>query len=541
MNRIKNIILSVFVLVGFSMPSSAQTDIKAMTTALAQTIKEFSNYADSLAYRIALANSKNPDVMLGIAEAYNMNMNYDKTKQYAMKALKLQRDFAPSYILLGRQCEYRYKHFEGNEAYRDTAIMYYQKAIEVNPLYPDSYDYYAALESETHPDSVLQVYLQLKETRPDLPIDATIAGIQYAIAKKDTTDNKINLLKEAISSYEIVSYDQMTTEQLRGFCGLLETTATVDKDNDAKTSYREKLLDVANFGHKQDASDPGFNRYRMNALNKLERYEEALQAADDLFNKSDTAKTHFRYYPFDYEALASADFSLGKYHEGVDNIQKGIDLGMQQIDDMSIPYAVRTGIASSVGDLKKVTGRVVEAFTQRGNYEAAAEIQRYAMEQKDSASIYDLISLSQVYISQMNEQKDSLEKQITLNKILDLFQRIEREFPLDSNVPQVYYLHGVMIWQNVDTGGNPKSGRAVQIFEHLLKLEDTNMLKTTSDETYISQAAQYLAIHYFYNDKYQTAMKYAQIMMNYDATYGTGQQIYDICKKYAKPTAKRRR
>ena len=142
MKFFRHIILSIFALGAFVAPANAQTDVKALTGALAETIREFAVYADTLAYRIAFANRKNPTVLLGIAEAYNMNQDFDKTKKYAMQALEIQPDFAPSYVLLGKHCQYKFEHY-GDSAYRDTALIYFQKAIEVNPLYPESYDYYA--------------------------------------------------------------------------------------------------------------------------------------------------------------------------------------------------------------------------------------------------------------------------------------------------------------------------------------------------------------------------------------------------------------
>ena len=162
MKFFKHIILSVFVLGAFAAPANAQTDVKALTGALAETIREYANYADTLAYRIAFANRKNPTVLLGIAEAYNMNQDFDKTKKYAMQALEIQPDFAPSYVLLGRHCQYKFEHW-GDSAYRDTAIIYFKKAMEVNPLYPDSYDYYASMKASEDPEGVLRQFLQLRD------------------------------------------------------------------------------------------------------------------------------------------------------------------------------------------------------------------------------------------------------------------------------------------------------------------------------------------------------------------------------------------
>ena len=49
MKFFKHIILSVFVLGAFVAPANAQTDVKTLTGALAETIREYAVYADTLA------------------------------------------------------------------------------------------------------------------------------------------------------------------------------------------------------------------------------------------------------------------------------------------------------------------------------------------------------------------------------------------------------------------------------------------------------------------------------------------------------------
>ena len=51
----------------------------------------------------------------------------------------------------------------------------------------------------------------------------------------------------------------------------------------------------------------------------------------------------------------------------------------------------------------------------------------------------------------------------------------------------------------------------------------------------------YLGIHYFFNSDYDKAMKYALHMMDYDLTYGSGDQIFSACAKGKPKTAARMR
>ena len=69
----------------------------------------------------------------------------------------------------------------------------------------------------------------------------------------------------------------------------------------------------------------------------------------------------------------------------------------------------------------------------------------------------------------------------------------------------------------------------------------TGDLLDSNDEQYIAVAANYLGIHYFFNSDYDKAMKYALHMMDYDLTYGSGDQIFSACAKGKPKTAARMR
>ena len=343
MKFFKHIILSIFALGVFVAPANAQTDVKALTGALAETIREYAVYADTLAYRIAFANRKNPTVLLGIAEAYNMNQDFDKTKKYAMQALEVQPDFAPSYVLLGRHCQYKFEHY-GDSAYRDTAIIYFKKAMEVNPLYPDSYDYYAYMKSSEDPEGVLSQFLQLRDQRPDLKIGGTIAALQVAVAKKapdDTLGIKMGLLKKGITTYEEQGNENLSLDELYKYCNALDNAVDWSKETDVKNFYREKIVSVANYAHEQDVTDPRFLSVLLAANYGLQHYQDAIQNANELFQSADTAKTHYRYMPYDYRYQALSMFSL----ESIDSLSTG-EAGLEAAIDV-MDKGLETGLVIS--------------------------------------------------------------------------------------------------------------------------------------------------------------------------------------------------
>lgn len=552
MKFFKHIILSVFLFGAFAAPANAQTDVKALTGALAETIREFANYADTLAYRIAIVNRKNPTVLLGIAEAYNMNQDFDKTKKYAMQALEVQPDFAPSYVLLGRHCQYKFDHY-GDSAYRDTALIYFKKAMEVNPLYPDSYEYYAAMKSSEDPEGVLRQFLLLRDQRPDLKIGGTIAALQVAIAKKapaDTLGTKLALLKKGIYTYEEQGNENLSLDELNAYCNALDYAVDLSKQPDEKDFYREKILSVATFAHEQEVTDPRFLSIMLAANYGLQRYQDAIKNANELFQSADTAKLHYHYMPYDYRYLALSMFSLESIDSlstgnvgleaAIDKLQEGLDVGLDLSQDLGITMGQRDLAAAQYNTMRGDIGKIVSALMAQGKFDQALHIREYQKSKKNpnDVTIDDWLNLTEILLTKYQKAEDSTEKSIAQRELLDLFTKIEQEFPTDPTVCKIYYNHAYMLSQ---TEENPGTGKALNQFTKLFNLEAANPSRDAADEQYWAVAAQYLGMYHFYNKEYQSAMKYALYMMDSDLTYSIGDQIFNACAKGQPKTAARMR
>lgn len=536
MKFFKHIILSIIALGAFSAPANAQTDVKALTGALAETIREYANYADTLAYRIAIANRKNPTVLLGIAEAYNMNQDFEKTKKYAMDALAIQPDFAPSYVLLGKHCQYKFEHYEGNEAYKDTAIIYYKKAMEVNPLYEDSYEHYADIMSSEDPQGVLQMYLRLRDQRPDLHINGTIAALQFAVAAKtedDTLGTKMNLYKKAITTYEDAGNENLKDHELQRFCALLDLTAGYSKDQSEKTFYLEKLLSVANFGHERDVTNPNFLSYMLSANTNLTHYDEAIKNANELFTQADTAKTHYRFLPFDYRWHGVSLMSVDSLDAGVDRILDGLESGKLLANDDAVTFATREIAASQVNQMNKDVTNIVQSLMAKGEWDKAMHVREYQMSKKTEHTINDYKYIAEVAMNKWQATTDSIEKRLYLNDLFEIYTKIENEFSTDPDVIGFYYNHAGLIAGNLES--HPKEGKAVPQFTKVFNLESSN---PNRNEGQLATAANYLAVYYFFANDYDNALKYALVMMDYDSTYGTGEQIYNVIARMKPKTAK---
>ena len=549
MKFFKHIILSVFVLGAFVAPANAQTDVKALTGALAETIREYANYADTLAYRIAFANRKNPTVLLGIAEAYNMNQDFDKTKKYAMQALEVQPDFAPSYVLLGRHCQYKFEHY-GDSAYRDTAIIYFKKAMEVNPLYPDSYDYYAYMKSSEDPEGVLRQFLNLRDQRPDLKIGGTIAALQVNVAKKapdDTLGIKMGLLKKGLYTYEEQGNENLSLDELYSYCNALDNAVDWSKEADVKNFYREKIVSVASYAHEQEVTDPRFLSALLAANYGLERYQDAIKNANELFQSADTAKTHYRFMPYDYRYKALSMFSLESIDSlstgnvgldaAVDEIEKGTETGLALSGDMSITMQQRELAVAQYNAMSGDVTKIVNALMAKGKYDQALHIREYQKSKKSEPTFNDWLYLINVLQSRYENAADATEKSLAQRDLIDMYVKVEQEFSTDPQVCRIYYNHASAVVGD----SHPKEGTGLALYTKLFNLEASNPSRDAYDDQFLAIAAQYLSMYSFYNSDYETAMKYALVLMDYDMTYSVGDQIFNACSKAKPKTAARMR
>lgn len=540
MKFFKHIILSIIALGAFAAPTNAQTDVKALTGALAETIREYANYADSLAFRIAVANRKNPTVLLGIAEAYNMNQDFDKTKRYAMDALAVQPDFAPSYVLLGKHCQYKFEHYEGNEAYKDSAIYYFKKAMEVNPLYPESYEYYAYMKQTDDPEGVLKMYLNLRDQRPDLKIGGTIASLQIALAKKvdaaDTLGTQMKLIKKGLDTYEDQGTENLSLDELSNYCRALDFAVDVSKEAADKDIFRERILTVAGVGHEREATDPRFLSYMLAANFGLNRHEDVLKVANELFLSADTAKLHYRYMPYDYRYHALSLIDLDSLDAGLDRISEGMDAGLRLVEDMGISFTERDLAAKEYEQLKKDINTVVSLYIAQGRYDEAQHIREYQLSKKSEPTISDFYQVISVLESKYQKlAADDPERSIIQRELIEKYTKLEQDFPTDAEITSIYYNHfGIMTSLDQKNG----DGNGIAVGTKLFNLEASNPDRDIIESNRMYVAAYYLAVTYFFKDDYTNAIKYALHCMDSDAYYAQGDQIFNACAKAKPKTAK---
>ncbi|MDY4160967.1 MAG: hypothetical protein SOX94_05615 [Prevotella sp.] len=285
--KVRNIILGALVTVVSAPAMAQQTD--EIQQQVAAIIKSGAPDANKQVAAIAKQNKKNVDALVGIGKAYLTEKDYANAKLYAQQAADLVANkkaqvTASPFVLLG--------NIAVSEDDGGTAAAQFQQAIYFDPKNPDGYRRYAQIMSKTDPVGAVQTLEALRSERPDYPVDLIAAEIYSGAGK----------MSKAIEYYDKVNLSEMKDYQISDYA----TNLFLSKDYD-------KSLKVATEGHNKFPRNASFNRLMMFNYTDKKDYDNALLAADKLFNASDSLKASV----YDYTYYAKALKSAGKYQEAI--------------------------------------------------------------------------------------------------------------------------------------------------------------------------------------------------------------------------------
>ena len=168
-------------------PAMAQNDNKAIIDNVTKIIASKAPDTQSKVKEIFKANKKNPEVLVGIGQAYLNVKDTANASAYADLALKRDNKYAKAWILKG---DIAVMKDDGGEA----ASMY-QNAMYFDPKEPDGYYKYALVQRGVNPQAAVDALEQLRKNRPDFPVDAYSGRILYTAGK----------FEDAVSSYDKVA------------------------------------------------------------------------------------------------------------------------------------------------------------------------------------------------------------------------------------------------------------------------------------------------------------------------------------------------
>ncbi len=364
MKTIKYLLMGVLML-GFGTTVSAQDD--AVVAEIVKVLKSKpADLEDALKpYKKAM---KKADVLTVIGRTCLELGDTLNARKYADEARKRDGKYAAAWVLSGDIAA------EGTNG--GAAAQNYIQAIHLDPKNPEGYYKYASVYATISPAEAVSKLEDLKVQRPDLAVDAKIAHVYY----------RGNLFKKAVEYFAQAPMDQLDetdyTEYAMSLYFIQKYQQSLDVVATALTKYPTAAV---------------FNRLSLYNNTELENYEQALQAANVLFNTPDVKLSYM-----DYTYYGHALIGMKDYNKAVEAYKLALE---QNIDSKE----KRAGVISSLSD----------AYKKIDDYEAAAASYKEYLSLKDNPSALDQADLANIYVQHGNwygTRMDQLKEQIKAEK-----------------------------------------------------------------------------------------------------------------------------
>jgi tetratricopeptide (TPR) repeat protein len=311
--------------------------------------------------------------------------------------------------------------------------------------------------------------------------------------------------------FRLHNHEESTNDYIK----VLEHYDTIDKENmneDTLHDYSmtafylqqyDKALEVAKFGLSRNPRHAGFNRLAFFNLAELKRYDEALQYADALFHKSDSAQ--FSYY--DYTYYGSAYFSTQQY-------DKAIEMYLLAIEQKDVDSKTkRAGIANLLSDAYMAKKDCPNAIRYYKEYIACI----------DKPTANDIAGLAGLYVEQANSIKDLDEKRTVLIEADTIYADLANKY---ENA--VEYANFMRARVNVQMDPDSKLGLAKPYYEKLIELIEPRAEKDATERARITEAYRYLmAYNFMVRGDQETAKAFATKLQAIDPENEIAKQVLE--------------
>ena len=447
MKKFKYLVVGALML-SLSAPVMAQVD-KAVIGQVTNIIASKTD-VDKQLKPIVNANKKNPAMLTAIGQAFLDANDVVNAEKYATMAMTRDKKYAKAYILLG---DIAVKNDDGGKA-----AEWYQQAKYFDPKDPEGYFKYANILRGRSPQEAVANLEELRTHRPDFPVDALAGRIYY----------NSNRLDQAIDYYSKV--DKTKLED-------------VDITNYAMASWmhqdRDKSLELAKYGLTRDARKAAWNRLAFYNLTDMERTDEALQYADALFNRSDSAKIS----GYDYTYYGTALKNAKQYERAIEMFLKAEEANKDNKEQLSM---TRKNLS--------------EAYIAMDDFENGTKYYDLYLKAKDKPSAYDIAGLASIY--------QKMGADLTGQAQVDAFMKADAVYgQLGEAYPeQIDYANFMRARLAGAMDPDSEKGLAKPFYQAIVDHLANSATRDNSDNQRLIEAYRYLGSYYYLNKDEATSI-----------------------------------
>jgi tetratricopeptide (TPR) repeat protein len=466
MKAIKYVFIGALML-SISTPVMAQQDNKSIIDNISIAIKENPAAAEAKVKEVVKQNKKNVEVLCGIGRAYLDIKDTEKARQYADMAMKVKggAQNALPHILLGDI--YVVNDDGGN------ASMEYEQAINFDKTNPEPYRKYAQINSKVSPASSAAKLEELRQVLPNYPVDVINATIYM----------RANNLTKALEYYDKVEKNSMESSDIVNYslCGFLK-------------GQFEKSREIAEFGASKFPRHPALNRLVFFNSTNLKDYSKALEYADRLFTKSDSAK------------ISASDYLYyGHAYNGSKNYDKAIEMFRKCIE-------VDPNAKADVADAMK---NISNAYEEKGDYNNAIIEYKNYLSELDKQSSTDLNGLASLYRN-WGSTLTGAEQAAKFNLAQQAYDDMLAKFPGDADIASFVYFMKARLDGQLDP--ETKDFRALNNYQKLAEIIEPMAEKDAAAKNRLIEAYRYLGYYNLVKNNKAQSDSYWKKILEIDPT-----------------------
>lgn len=462
------------VLAGFSTPVMAQDGTKADIDAVKQIISSKPADMEDAMKPFYKKNKKNAEILLGFARAFYEAKDTANAAVYADYALKADKKYAPAYILKG---DLRALAGDGGGA-----ALLYDQAIYFDPKNPDGYRKYASVYRKISPQGAIAKLNDLRTQLPDYPVDAIIGHINYIS----------NNFDEAIAAYDKVPQSK------------LEKMDIIESAFSAYLTQKyDKGLQMSELGLQKEPRNSTLNRLAMFCNTEKGNFEKALDYADRLFNKSDSANISY----MDYVYYGNALNGLKRHDEAIAQYKKALEQEFDNADK-------KAGVVKTLSD----------AYKGVNDYDNAIKYYQQFLNDVSKASASDHAGLGRLYAQHANALEDKAAKMEKLRLADEVYAGLLTKY---QDVEDYVAFQRARIGMQMDP--DSKQELAKPHYEKLVELLGSKAERDNTDNVRLIEAYRYLISYYLINkDDKETAKQFAAKLKEVDPENETAKQVLEL-------------
>jgi tetratricopeptide (TPR) repeat protein len=462
------------VLAGFSTSAMAQDGTKADVDAVKKIISSKPADLDDQMKPFFKKNKKNAENLVAFGRAFYEAKDTANAAVYAEHALKANKQYAPAYILKG---DLRALAEDGGGA-----AALYDQAIYFDPKNPDGYRKYASVYRKISPQGAIAKLNDLRAQLPDYPVDAIIGHISYIS----------NNFDEAIAAYDKVPKAK------------LEKMDIIESAFSAYLTQKyDKGIQMAEFGLQKEPRNSTLNRLAMFCNTEKGNFDKALDFADRLFNKSDSANISY----MDYVYYGNALNGLKKHDEAIAMYKKALEQEFDNADK-------KAGVVKTLSD----------AYKGINDFDNAIKYYQQFLNDVSKASASDHAGLGRLYAQHANALEDLAAKMEKLRLADQVYAGLLDKY---QDVEDYVAFQRARIGMQMDP--ESKQELAKPHYEKLVELLGTKADRDNTDKVRLVEAYRYLISYYLINkDDKETAKQFAAKLQEVDPENETAKQVLEL-------------